>query len=130
MARSSATTRRESPPSAPADPAVGRWYESHSRNRGVLREVTLLGPGHTTILVGRPIHHELAGLRRMAWQLGLTGLGVFSAGMIGGWWLSSRAVRPIIAMSETVSGDQRQQPVTAARPRKRRYRARPAGRLD
>ena len=39
----------------------------------------------------------------MAWRLGLTGLGVFSAGMVGGWWLSSRAVRPIVAMSETVS---------------------------
>src|SRR5262249_49337357 len=35
---------------------------------------------------------------------GLTGLGVFLAGYAGGWWLSSRAVRPIIAMSDTVSG--------------------------
>ena len=87
----------------PPDPSVGRWYESHSRNRGPLREVTLLGPARTTILVGRPIHHELGGLRRMAWQLGLTGLGVFLAGCAGGWWLSSRAVRPIFAMSETVS---------------------------
>ena len=40
----------------------------------------------------------------MAWQLGLTGLGVFLAGCAGGWWLSSCAVRPIFAMSETVSG--------------------------
>jgi two-component system OmpR family sensor kinase len=88
----------------PPDASVGRWFESHSRNRGILREVTLLGPAGTTILVGRPIHHELAGLRRMALQLGLTGLGVFLAGCAGGWWLSSRAVRPIFAMSETVSG--------------------------
>ncbi len=88
----------------PPDASVGRWFESHSRNRGVLREVTLLGPARTTILVGRSIHHELAGLRRMALQLGLTGLGVFLAGCAGGWWLSSRAVRPIFAMSETVSG--------------------------
>jgi two-component system OmpR family sensor kinase len=88
----------------PPDSAVGRRYESHSRNRGVLREVTLLGPGRSTILVGRPIHHELHGLRRIAWQLGLIGLGVFSAGLVGGWWLSSRAVRPIVAMSKTVSG--------------------------
>jgi two-component system, OmpR family, sensor kinase len=99
---------RDNPPGiadkVPPDPDVGRRFESHSRNRGMLREVTLLGPGRTTILVGRPIHHELGGLRRMAWQLGLTGLGVFSAGLVGGWWLSSRAVRPIVAMSETVSG--------------------------
>ena len=39
----------------------------------------------------------------MAWRLGLTGLGVFTGGLAGGWWLSSRAVRPIVAMSETVS---------------------------
>jgi two-component system, OmpR family, sensor kinase len=87
----------------PPDPDVGRRFESHSRNRGMLREVTLLGPGHATILVGRPIHHELGGLHRMAWRLGLTGLGVFTGGLAGGWWLSSRAVRPIISMSETVS---------------------------
>ncbi len=97
----------------PPDPEVGRRFESHSRNRGMLREVTLLGPGRTTIVVGRPIHHELAGLRRMAWLLGLTGLGVFSAGLVGGWWLSSRAVRPIVAMSRDGLGDQRQQPVAA-----------------
>ncbi len=87
----------------PPDPAVGSRYESHSRNRGVLREVTLLGPGRSTILVGRPIHHELHRLRRMAFQLGLIGLGVFAAGLVGGRWLSSRTVRPIVAMSETVS---------------------------
>ena len=87
----------------PLDPAVGTRFESHSRNRGRLREVTLLGPGRTTILVGRSIHHELNGLRRMAWRLAGIGLGVLSVGMFGGWWLSSRAVQPIGAMSDTVS---------------------------
>ena len=116
---------RDHPPEiadkVPLDPAVGRTYESHSRNRGMLREVTLLGPGQTTILVGRPIYHELGALHHMAWRLGLAGLGVFSAGMVGGWWLSSRAVRPIVAMSETVSAINASQPVAAARSRRRRY---------
>jgi two-component system OmpR family sensor kinase len=98
---------RDNPPSiaaeVPPDPEVGRRFESHARDRGLLREVTLIGPARATILVGRPIHHELAALHRMAWRLGLTGLGVFAAGLAGGWWLSSRAVRPIIFMSETVS---------------------------
>ncbi|MFO0909855.1 MAG: ATP-binding protein [Isosphaeraceae bacterium] len=88
---------------APADPLVGRRFESHARNRGFLREVTLLGPAQTTILVGRPIHHEIGGLHRMALQLTLSGLAVFVAGLLGGWWLSARAVRPIVAMSNTVS---------------------------
>jgi heavy metal sensor kinase len=87
----------------PVDAAVGRRYESHSRNRGEYREVTLLGPGRTTILVGRSIEHELRALARMGWRIGLTGLAIFTAGLAGGWWLSGRAVRPIVAMSGTVS---------------------------
>jgi heavy metal sensor kinase len=87
----------------PVDAAVGRRYESHSRNRGEYREVTLLGPGRTTILVGRSIEHELRSLARMGWRIGLTGLAIFTAGLAGGWWLSGRAVRPIVAMSGTVS---------------------------
>ncbi len=88
----------------PVDPVVGRQHELHARNRGMLRELTLRGPGRTSILVGRPIHRELAGLRRTAWRLGLTGLAVFTLGLVGGWWLSARAVRPIAAMSATVAG--------------------------
>ncbi|MHB1557303.1 MAG: sensor histidine kinase [Isosphaeraceae bacterium] len=88
----------------PVDPVVGRQHEFHARNRGTLRELTLRGPGRTSILVGRPIHQELAGLRRTAWRLGLTGLAVFTLGLAGGWWLSARAVRPIAAMSATVAG--------------------------
>ncbi|HEU5116560.1 MAG TPA: ATP-binding protein, partial [Isosphaeraceae bacterium] len=87
----------------PPDLAVGPHSEWHGRNRRDVREVTLLGPGRTTIQVGRSIRHELEGLRRLAWELGLTGLGVFGAGLLGGWWLSSRAVKPISTMSETVS---------------------------
>ncbi len=87
----------------PPDLEVGPRREWHGRNRWDLREVTLLGPGRTTIQVGRSVRHELEGLRRMAWELGLTGLGVFGAGLLGGWWLSSRAVKPISTMSETVS---------------------------
>ena len=94
---------RDAATSVPIDHTVGRWYESHSRNRGDLREVSLLGPSDTNILVGRSIRHELDGLHRLAWQLALTGLGVFSAGLLGGWWLSSRAVRPVVVMSQTIS---------------------------
>jgi heavy metal sensor kinase len=92
-----------SPPEAPPDDEVGRRRESHVRQRGGLREVTLLGPGRTRILVGRPIERELAELHRLGLRLGLSGLSVFLAGLVGGWWLSSRAVRPIRAMSETLA---------------------------
>lgn len=88
----------------PLDPIVARQHEFHARNRGALRELTLRGPGRTSILVGRPIHQELAGLHRMAWRLGLSGLAVFTFGLVGAWWLSARAVRPIATMSATVAG--------------------------
>ncbi len=92
------------PPDAPIDPSVGPNQESHVRQRGPRRELTLMGPGRTRILVGRPIGRELAELDRLGIRLILSGLGVLSVGLAGGWWLSTRAVRPIRAMSGTLAG--------------------------
>jgi two-component system, OmpR family, sensor kinase len=91
-------------PLPPDDEGIGVEWEYRFRSRGALREVTLLGPSSARILVGRPIYRELGGLRRMLWQVALTGAGVFAAGLFGGWWLSARAVQPIAAMSATVAG--------------------------
>ena len=88
----------------PPDRAVGRWYESHSREPRPPARGDVARPGLTTILVGRPIHHELGRPPTDGVAARSHGFGVFSAGLAGGWWLSSRAVRPIVAMSETVSG--------------------------
>ena len=99
---------RAEPPSAadevPLDPWIRPEWQENARSRGRLREVSLLGPTETVILVGRPIGRELHDLRGLAWRLGLSGLGVFAAGLLGGWWLSGRAVRPIETMSHTVAG--------------------------
>ncbi|MFO0909186.1 MAG: ATP-binding protein [Isosphaeraceae bacterium] len=99
---------REEPPGASTEIPIDEWIragtEVHARGRGMFREVSLRGPDATVILVGRSIRHELAGLRRLGIQIALTGLAVFALGLLGGWWLSSRAVEPIVAMSETVSG--------------------------
>jgi heavy metal sensor kinase len=65
------------------------------RHVGHNREVLLRGPRHTLILVGRPMEHVAAGLNAAAWQLGLTGLGVWLLGLAGGWWLSREALRPL-----------------------------------
>ena len=98
---------RAEPPSAadevPLDPWIRPEWQENARSRGRLREVSLLGPTETVILVGRPIGRELHDLRGLAWRLGLSGLGVFAAGLLGGWWLSGRAVRPIATMSHTVA---------------------------
>jgi heavy metal sensor kinase len=71
--------------------------------RGEYREVVMLGPRTTRILVGRPARKELAELRAFAWQLAGIGLLVLGIGLLGGWVISSRVVRPIAAISATAS---------------------------
>jgi two-component system, OmpR family, sensor kinase len=71
------------------------------QQRGDYREVFVRGPFTTTICVGRPATAELSRASRMMWTLVLSGLSVLSFGLIGGWWISKRAVEPIERMSKT-----------------------------
>jgi heavy metal sensor kinase len=77
--------------------------EPQSRQRGLLREVYLLGPNASEILVGRSIERELADLSGLTFNLLASGGCVFVVGLGGGWWLSGRAVRPIQSMSATAA---------------------------
>ncbi len=74
-----------------------------AQQRGHFRELILEGPEQTRILVGRSIERETAELSRLLLVLVLTGLGVFATGLIGGWWLSGKAVKPIEKMSKTAA---------------------------
>lgn len=74
-----------------------------ARPRGLLREVILMGPEQSRIIVGRPIGRELAALDQLAGQLAGSGAAVLALGLAGGWWLSRRAVRPIERMSQTAA---------------------------
>jgi two-component system, OmpR family, sensor kinase len=71
--------------------------------RRLLRELWTRGPGQSLVVVGRSIEHELQGIHRLGWQMLLSGTAVFGVGLLGGWWLSSSAIRPIAAMSETAA---------------------------
>lgn len=71
--------------------------------RGPNRELAVLGPEESVILVGRPAGDVLAGLRTFALQLAATGLGVLAVGLTGGWWIARRIVRPIRAIADTAS---------------------------
>ncbi len=71
--------------------------------RGNIREVYVVGPEATQIVVGRSIEPELGALHRLTWQLVGSGASVFAIGLVGGWWLSGRAVQPIQAMSATAT---------------------------
>jgi heavy metal sensor kinase len=80
-------------PEAPPRPRLS-W-------RGTVREVRLRGPDVTAILVGLPMQHELAGLHLFAWQLGGVGIVVLAIGLLGGWLVASRVLRPIAVISAT-----------------------------
>jgi len=70
-----------------------------SRTRELWREVVHVSRFDINVLVGQSLQPELTGLHRSAVRLVLTGLGVLAIGLAGGWWFSSRAIRPIAEMS-------------------------------
>ena len=51
------------------------------------------------VLVGRSLQPDLAELHQSGMRLVFGGLGVLAFGLAGGWWFSSRAIRPIAQMS-------------------------------
>lgn len=74
-----------------------------SRSVDQRREVARSTPHGLKIVVGRDITPELQEMQGMAWLHLLVGLGVWLLGLIGGWWLSGRAIRPIRSISRTAS---------------------------
>jgi two-component system, OmpR family, sensor kinase len=71
------------------------------RNVGPRREVVLRGPSRRLILVGRDVSPVLDGLQRLMLPIVLSGVGVLSIGLIGGWWLAGRAIEPLQRISAT-----------------------------
>ena len=72
-----------------------------ARTRGSAREYVRQTPQGDCVLVGRDIRDELAAVRRNGWMLVGAGFGVLALGLAGGWWVTTRALRPIADISET-----------------------------
>ena len=53
------------------------------------------------VLVGRSIQPDIAEQHRSGAWLILAGSVVLAAGLVGGWWMSSKAIRPIAVMTAT-----------------------------
>lgn len=70
-----------------------------ARMRDMQREVIHVSRFDINVLVGRSLVPDLAALHRTGFRLILTGMGVLLIGLAGGWWFSSRAIRPIAEMS-------------------------------
>ncbi len=73
------------------------------RNVEGRREVVIPGPRGTGIIVGRDIQHVFDRLHQSLIMLIGMGLAVLAFGVLGGWWLSGRAIRPIADISHTAA---------------------------
>ena len=83
----------------PANPVADR--PPVSRMRGDIREAFVSTPPGEILLVGRSVAGEQAELRGFAGWLAAVGTGVLVTGLVGGWWLITRAIRPIGTISAT-----------------------------
>jgi len=73
------------------------------RSFGPKREVVFRGPGERLIVVGRDVNPRLSELNQLLVPITLSGIGVLAAGLLGGWWLSGRAIEPLERISCTAS---------------------------
>ena len=92
----------------PGPPPMPEWAPPPGepyliRERGSLRELILAGPHGTTVLVGRDVFGERRARAGLGWTLLLTGLAVWAVGLVGGWVLSSRLLRPIETITATAA---------------------------
>jgi two-component system, OmpR family, sensor kinase len=71
------------------------------RTRGELRELAQTMPRDLCLIVGRDVSSEHSETQRLAGWLGGAGAGVLLLGLAGGWWLTTRALRPIADISAT-----------------------------
>jgi len=94
----------------PAEPSPGLNEKIHLDRlteksaptmRGDFRETQVVTPPGERIVVGRNIGAELRDLRAMGIRLGLVGGVIWGLGVAVGWWLASRALRPIVETSRT-----------------------------
>jgi heavy metal sensor kinase len=82
-------------------PGPGSPMPLEARTRGDLREVYRFLPERECVLVGRSMAADMAAMHRLALWLGAAGASVLLLGLAGGWWLASRAIRPIEDISAT-----------------------------
>ncbi len=94
-------------PNAPANlnllPAPATEAVEDVRTMDHRREVSRSFSHGLRSLIGRDITPELEEMRRFAISLTVAGLGVWALGLLGGWWLAGRAIRPIESISRTAA---------------------------
>ena len=69
--------------------------------RNTIRETHFVTRIGDSIIVGRDISNELAHLKINALELAGIGIIVLSLGLMGGYWITAQALKPIITISQT-----------------------------
>jgi signal transduction histidine kinase len=72
-----------------------------TRTRAEFREFCLCFPFGDRALVGRSMAPDLAAMHRLALWLFAAGASVLAFGLAGGWWVATKAIRPIEEISAT-----------------------------
>ncbi|MGC4013965.1 MAG: histidine kinase dimerization/phospho-acceptor domain-containing protein [Luteolibacter sp.] len=67
------------------------------------REWFRMMPKNAGIAIGKDLARERDELVRLTWKLVFFGGGLWSLGLVGGWWLAGRAIKPISAIAGTAS---------------------------
>jgi heavy metal sensor kinase len=86
---------------SPAAPRKSANPFGSFRTRGEFRELFGFTPFGDCFLVGHSMAPDLAAMRRLALWLAAAGSTVLVLGLAGGWWVASRAIRPIEDISAT-----------------------------
>ena len=98
-------------------PGPGPSFFSSFRTRGTVREAFRFTPFGDCFLVGHSLGPDLAAMRRLGLWLIAAGSAVLILGLAGGWWVASRAIRPIEDISATavkIAGGDLSQRINAA----------------
>ena len=81
------------------EPGPGGFFLT--RTRGEYRELFREMPFGDRVLIGRSMEPEMTAMYRLSFWLFAAGAGVLVLGLTGGWWVASRAIRPIPDISAT-----------------------------
>jgi len=82
-------------------PAAG--FSEETRSIGRRRESLHSSEKGFSSTVGRDIAQDWAEMHRFAWILAGSGCGVWLFGLLGGWWLAGRAIKPVADISRAAS---------------------------
>ena len=87
----------------PQPQRFGRDTSLRVRERSALREAFQFTELGDCVLVGRSLTADAKAQQRLAWMLLAAGGAVLALGLGGGWWLTTRAIRPIEDISAAAS---------------------------